>query len=663
MDNTAARIITSMDRSVDPCHDFFQFSCGGWIEKNPIPDDKPSISTFRILEDELAHNLHAILREPLTNQSTIGERNMKNFFDSCLDLEQLDKLGLEPLMNIINEFGGWPIINDTWREDDVQLTELDPGVSLLPKRMYLDPNFNQSMQVYRAVFEKVVSQFTPKFNLSDIQDVIDFETAHANIYPSEEHKRSYRTKNFYSNFDNLTSLFGEVFDFKYVVQNLFQFADVEVYDNETITVVNLQYFEQLVELLKKTPKRTVVNTLLWDLVSRAIFWLPQNLIKIGYEWHKVYYGVNKEKPRWNYCVTSTNDNFVMTLGRLYVENHFDSKSKEYALELLEVIRESFKELIDDADWMRQETKVKAKEKVDSMKENIGYPDYLFNETLRQEEVKELSLRSDRLFQNIHDLMQSHLLKNYKLLRMKTDKNRWASPIGMINAFYNGPKNQITFPAGILQSPFYHEFNPRYLNFGGIGMVIGHELTHGFDDKEQTAQQSEFFDKLLHIYLELASSKRKEYDKDGNVREWWTVDDNTNFHHKTKCMVDQYSKYYFDGFNETLNGNLTQGENIADNGGLRQAFLAYKKWSSKHGEEPMLPGLPYNPHQLLFINFGQIWCGTEKPEHARHTSQVGKHAPGKYRVIGTLVNMWEFAETFNCPLNSPMNPANKCKVWK
>lgn len=226
-----------------------------------------------------------------------------------------------------------------------------------------------------------------------------------------------------------------------------------------------------------------------------------------------------------------------------------------------------------------------------------------------------------------------------------------------------------FPAGILQPLFYSQHFPKSLNYGGIGVVIGHEITHGFDDKG----------KLLESYklLKIRFSGR-QFDKDGNMMQWWNNATIRAFRERTQCIIDQYSRYKIDEVGLYVNGRMTQGENIADNGGLKQSFRvdttsphktilkdflqAYRKWVSQHGEEPDLPGLNLTHDQLFFLNYAQIWCGSMRPEDALTKVRSSVHSPGPIRVLGPLSNSWDFATAYNCPLGSPMNPTNKCSVW-
>uniref|UniRef100_A0A673I643 Neprilysin n=1 Tax=Sinocyclocheilus rhinocerous TaxID=307959 RepID=A0A673I643_9TELE len=290
-------------------------------------------------------------------------------------------------------------------------------------------------------------------------------------------------------------------------------------------------------------------------------------------------------------------------------------------EMITNIREVFVSNLDDLAWMDAETKKAAEEKVR----------LIFNLNLMFQ-VKEY-------FENILKNLEFGQKKRLKKLRIKVNKEEWITGAAVVNAFYSSSRNQIVFPAGILQPPFFGKGQPWSLNYGGIGMVIGHEITHGFDDNG------------------------RNFDKDGDLKDWWTKSSTQKFHELSKCIVDQYGSYSWDLANgQNLNGNNTLGENIADNGGIRQSYQAYQNYVKKHGKEAPLPGIDLNHEQLFFLNFAQVWCGTHRPEHAVNSIKTEVHSPGKFRVLGSLQNFPEFAKAFQCQKNTNMVPEKICRVW-
>ncbi|KAL3227885.1 hypothetical protein MRX96_003836 [Rhipicephalus microplus] len=288
--------------------------------------------------------------------------------------------------------------------------------------------------------------------------------------------------------------------------------------------------------------------------------------------------------------------------------------------------------------MDTETRKVAEEKANAMNERIGYPELLTNPYELSKEYDSLVVHEDLYLDNVFNILQFEATRNQLKLRQPVNKEKWTTEPAVVNAFYNPNKNDIVFPAGILQPLFYSHHFPKSLNYGGIGVVIGHEITHGFDDKG------------------------RQFDKDGNLKPWWNNKTVQTFRERAQCMVDQYSSYVLEDVNLNINGKMTQGENIADNGGLKQAYRAYKKWVKQHGEEPLLPGINLTHDQLFFLNYAQIWCGSMRPEEALNKIRTSVHCPGPIRVLGPLSNSYDFSRAYNCANMSRMNPAKKCSVW-
>lgn len=367
--------------------------------------------------------------------------------------------------------------------------------------------------------------------------------------------------------------------------------------------------------------------------------MPERFLDARREYSKALYGTTSDRARWRTCVNYVNDNFGMAVGRMFVPEKFDESSKSVALEMIHNIREAFSELLEEVPWMDDATRIVARDKVEHIKEKIGYPDYIMNDTALNTDYEGVIMDDKKYFENVLINLNAVTRNAIKNLRQPVDKTQWSTAPAIVNAFYSAAKNQIMFPAGIFQPPFYHQSYPKSLNYGGIAMVIGHEITHGFDDKGRM------------------------FDKEGNLVQWWSNTVINSFKKHAQCIIDQYSNYTVPEVNLNLNGKQTQGENIADNGGLKQAFRAYRNWVAKRGrEEPQLPGLQYNHNQLFFLNFAQIWCGGARPESYLGVIRTGKHSPGRFRVIGTLSNSLDFSEAFNCSAGSRMNPIRKCSVW-
>ncbi|KAK6620413.1 18S rRNA pseudouridine methyltransferase [Polyplax serrata] len=416
------------------------------------------------------------------------------------------------------------------------------------------------------------------------------------------------------------------------------FLEIHIKETEPLVTYAMPYFVKMGEILMKTERRVIHNYVIWRLVMKILPHMIDEYQQKIIEFQKILLGILSERHRWSQCVEWTNKKLGMAVGALFIRDNFNQDSKETALEMIHTIREAFNELLTENKWMDDETRAVAKEKADSMNERIGYPELLTNTEELNKEYENLTIIDNQFLVNVFNVLKYDAYHNLRKLRQPVNKNKWSTEPAVVNAFYNPNKNDIVFPAGILQPLFYSQHFPKSLNYGGIGVVIGHEITHGFDDKG------------------------RQFDKDGNMMQWWNNATIKAFRERTQCIIDQYSKYKLDEVDLFVNGRMTQGENIADNGGLKQSFRAYKKWVAKHGEEPLLPGINLSHDQLFFLNYAQIWCGSMRPEDALTKIRSSVHSPGPVRVIGPLSNSWDFAKAYNCPLQSPMNPTSKCSVW-
>ncbi|KAG1662543.1 Neprilysin-4 [Nymphon striatum] len=360
--------------------------------------------------------------------------------------------------------------------------------------------------------------------------------------------------------------------FKILIPNL-------VGDQEEVVTFAMTYFKKFGKLVAKTKPRVLANYLMWRFVFNRNFNLDKRFQEIQMKYYKVLYGSLNPPARWMKCTSYVNQNLGMAVGASFVKKYFSDESKEMALEMISEISESFTELLKNASWMDKGAKSLAMEKVEKITRNIGFPNFILNNTAL-----------DNYYSDVSNFQSYIFYVN----------NRWMTSPADVNAYYTRTQNMISFPAGILQPPLYSQFYSRVLNYGGIGVVIGHEITHGFDDKG------------------------RQFDEEGNLNEWWQNDVVEKFENQTFCFIDQYDNY-------VVNGLRTVGENIADNGGVKQSFLAYKKWVQKNGDEQLLPGLGLTNYQLFFLNYAQVWCGSGRTEAMVYRLKTGVHTPGQFRL--------------------------------
>uniref|UniRef100_A0A8C1IVL5 Membrane metallo-endopeptidase-like 1 n=1 Tax=Cyprinus carpio TaxID=7962 RepID=A0A8C1IVL5_CYPCA len=632
----AARLLQNMDPSVEPCQDFYQYACGGWIERHVIPETSSLHSVFNILRDELEIVLKGVL-EMESKDDREAFKKAKTLYSSCMNESEYALLGstytlyyiveqawsLEDTLAVLNarynkkavlEMFVWPDDRDSRR----YIIHVDQPALGMPSRDYYlsDGNYKKVCYVIFSVLQQATS---PAEERNDI-------TVLYNKMTLREVQQTF----------NLNG-----FNWTRYVQGIMSSVSVTVQPDEPIVVYCSPYLEKLRDVLSKHSHRTLQNYLAWMLIMERVSSMSRRFKDMRAHYRKALHGTTVEEVRWRDCVRYVQGNMENAVGALYVRAVFSGNSKRMVRELIKKIQEAYVETLEELSWMDEQSKEKAREKAMAISEQIGYPDHILEEENKKldEEYTHLNFSEENYFENILENLAASAQKGHKKLREPVDPDMWIIGAAVVNAFYSHNRNQIVFPAGILQPPFFSEKQLQALNFGGIGMVIGHEITHGFDDQG------------------------RNFDKDGNMYNWWSNFSAEHFEDQSKCMVEQYGKFSWKlAGGQNVSGITTLGENIADNGGVRQAYKAYMKWVEREGEEPRLPGLEMDHKQLFFLNFAQVWCGACRPEYAIQSIKTDPHSPLEYRVLGSLQNFEAFSEAFHCARGTPMNPEEKCRVW-
>ncbi|XP_034178360.1 neprilysin-4 isoform X2 [Osmia lignaria lignaria] len=662
-----------MDKSADPCEDFYQYACGNWARHNPIPKDKAAYDTFEMIRESLDTVLKELLEDPIIRGMELNTEDAtvkaKYLFQSCMNYEILEQRMERPLIQLLDELGGWPILRPNWdpekfdwlllvaqlrlynndilisewvapdiKNSDQYVIQFDQTSLGLPTRDYfLQPSNTIYLKAYKNYLIKIATLLGASLKNAtvDADELIEFETKLAKITSTPDERRNVSELYQRMSIGELRTLVPQINWHRYLTIVLARPTNV----SEPVVVYALQYIQDLVNLLSKTSPRTVANYLLWRFVRHRVNNLDDRFQEAKQKFYYILFGREQAPSRWKNCVAQVNSNMGMAVGSMFVKKYFDEKSKNDTLSMTREIQRSFRELLNQTSWIDDETKELATEKVNAMLLRIGYPDFILQPELLNERYKDVVIRPDKYFENTLNILQHLTRVEQDRLGSPVNKTLWNTAPAVVNAYYSRSKNRIMFPAGILQPPFYHRYFPRSLNYGGIGVVIGHEITHGFDDKGRL------------------------FDKDGNLHRWWKDEAIYGFHERAQCLIDQYSHYTVSEVGMQIDGINTQGENIADNGGIKQAFRAYERWMRVNGDvDETLPGMNATGKQLFFLNFAQVWCGSMRPEATRNKLKTAVHSPGKFRVVGTLSNSEDFAEVFNCPLGAPMNPVNKCSVW-
>uniref|UniRef100_A0A663DNE4 Neprilysin n=1 Tax=Aquila chrysaetos chrysaetos TaxID=223781 RepID=A0A663DNE4_AQUCH len=663
----AARILENMDTTAEPCNDFYQYACGGWLKRNVIPETSSRYSNFDILRDELEVVLKDVLDTPSSNDITAVQK-AKTLYRSCINETIIDSRGGRPLISLLPKVSDWPVATTNWdssygtawtaetaiaqlnsrygkkvlinffvgtddKNSTAHIIHIDqPGLGL-PSRDYYECTgaYKEACSAYVdfmiSVAKLILQERNISFNESEISEqmkrVMDLEKEIANATTKSEDRNDpllLYNKMTLAQLQNNFSLEidHKVFNWSKFINDIMSTVQINVENTEHVIVYDPEYLIRLKSILNKYTRRDLQNYMIWRFVMDLVNSLSRNYKDTRNAFRKALYGTTSETAVWRRCANYVNGNMENAVGRLYVQEAFAGDSKHVVEEMIADIRDVFIKTLDELTWMDAETKKKAEQKAAAIRERIGYPDEIVTDDNKlNSEYQELNYKEEEYFENIIENLVFTQKKRLKKLREKVDKEEWISGAAVVNAFYSASRNQIVFPAGILQPPFFSASQPKSLNYGGIGMVIGHEITHGFDDNG------------------------RNFNEDGDLVDWWTEESARNFKELSQCMVYQYGNFSWD---------LAGGQH------------AYENFVKKHGKEKLLPGLEMNHKQLFFLNFAQVWCGTYRPEYAVNSIKTDVHSPGKFRVIGSLQNSPEFSEAFSCTKTNYMDPAKKCRVW-
>ncbi|XP_066972387.1 endothelin-converting enzyme homolog isoform X3 [Macrobrachium rosenbergii] len=667
-------VLSSMDPEVDPCDNFYMYSCGGWIAKNPIPEGKPNWGTL----SKLASDIQLIVKRSLESDEKVPsntEEKARIFYRSCLDTNKtIEKLGGKPVLNLLKLMGGWSI-DGNWTtkgyvvqndivmskvnhssgalfawgvaEDDKHssshILQFDQGGLTLPARnYYLNESEKEVLNAYTDYIAKVAMLLGGEENVSRnaAKGIVEIETEIAVITTPDEQRRDDDKLYHLMKLDDLNTV-APFMDWVAFVNTALKSINKQVAKDKPVVVYAPKFLSNLTDIIENITSTDEGKTkfhdyLVWQVIKNYIGFLSRDFREAAKGLEKAQMGVEGTEELWRECVGATDVALGPAVGAMYVRQAFHGDSKEMAEEMIRRVRKTFKDSLHSLDWMDNKTRKAALEKATSITEMIGFPDYILDPAQLDRKFKDLQIVENEFFDNNVRVNMFNIRENHKRLFKPVNKTRWDMSPPTVNAYYTPTRNEIVFPAGILQAPFFHQNNSKSLNYGAVGVVMGHELAHAFDDQG------------------------RKYDKDGNLNPWWEKETAEKFTNLTKCMVDQYSHFKLDG--ETINGKLTLGENIADNGGLKASFRAYEEWVKDNGEEAPLPGLNLNHKQLFFLGFAQVWCSSITKEAAHLEIMKDSHVPGKFRVMGTLSNSYDFAKAFNCSIGKKMNPQTKCQIW-
>jgi len=643
--------IGALDRSANACTDFYQFACGGWVKANPVPPDRPIWGRF----DELQDRNRDVLRDILNQVSAAsGGRNpidqkIGDHYAACMDESRSEALGAKPLekelatidalkdkaelakrLAAFQEHGtpmlfGYGSLQD-FKDATKVIAVVDQGGLGLPDRDYYlkeDPKSQELRTKYVAHVQKMLELLgdKPDAAAAKAKTVMDMETALAKV--SLERVKRRDPENLYHKMTRSElAAVAPLFQWEefFTATGAPAFSDIDV--------THPDFFKGANELIKTRDLADWKTYLRWHLVRQTAAMLSSPFVNENFEFFgKALTGTKELRPRWKRCVDRVDNDLGDALGQRYVEKTFGEEGKKRTAVMVAALEKALKRDIETLPWMTDATRKRALEKLGAIANKVGYPDRWRDYT---------SVRIDRedAVGNAARAAHFEFHRDLNKIGKPVDRGEWQMSPPTVNAYYSALFNDINFPVGILQPPFFDNAMDDAVNFGAIGAVIGHELTHGFDD-----------------------SGRK-FDATGNMTDWWTEADAKQFEERSQCIVDEYGA--FTAVDDVkLNGKLTLGENVADNGGLRIAHMALHDLLG--GKTPP-PVDGFSADQRLFLGWAQIWCMNATPEIERLLAQTNPHSPGRWRTNGVVANMPEFQQAFSCKAGDPMVSAKPCRVW-
>jgi endothelin-converting enzyme/putative endopeptidase len=643
----------AMDKSVDPCEDFYQYSCGTWRKNNPIPSDQSRWGRFNELADYNRQFLHNILEKDSANdpKRTPVRQKIGDMYQSCMDEATVNKNGstpLKPELDRINAITnkdqlieavaylhslGVPAVFGFNSGPDLHnasmlIANIGQGGLGLPDRDYYfetDPKSQETREKYLDHMAKmfVLLGDDDAAAKKEAQVVMDIETKLADAAFKRVMMRDPKNRDHKMKVSELAAL---VPNFRF--ERFFAATGAPAFSE--VNVVPPDFFQKVNGVVDSVSVNDWKTYLRWHTVRSAAQTLSEPFVKENFSFYGQYLAGQKEmQPRWKRCVQITDGLLGEALGKPYVDETFGADGKQRMLKMVNALEDALGQDIQGLEWMTPETKKQAEVKLKAITNKIGYPD-----TWRDYSSVKI-VRGD-LLGNAQRARAFEIKRNLNKIGKPLDKKEWNMTPPTVNAYYSSANNDINFPAGILQPPFFDQSVDDAVNFGGIGVVIGHELTHGFDDQGS------------------------KFDAQGNLTNWWTQADRDEFEKRTTCVADEYSSFVaVDDVH--LNGRLTLGENTADNGGLRIALAALHNAMAK-GAKVEAEKDGFTPDQRFFLGFAQVWCQNSTPESSRLLAKTDPHSPGQYRVNGTLQNSADFAKAFGCKGGQKMVSANACHVW-
>ncbi|XP_046850503.1 endothelin-converting enzyme homolog [Xenia sp. Carnegie-2017] len=651
----AGEISKKLDPTVNPCDDFYQYSCGGFVKNNFIPDEFSSLSSFTIVNERVQDKIANFLNNGYSKKisgTAIGK--MFDYYHSCMNvkyIENSDQFLIHKLLNtyvtnLINELpsleitlgrvlgnfgqgvlvtcGVTPVPEDTSRNK----LAVGGGVVGMIQKLSMTDEDQPEENVLEEGYKQYMNKTFQLLGYSSFVDVLQIEKKFLSIRYHGDKKNNYPREMTVAKLKKYTE---HKFDWLVYLNEVMKVAGKSINEDTEVLVYSPAKLKLIIDFMTKYQARTIANEIAWVIVNSMMTALPKGFRDARNDYVSLVTGVESPLTRRRTCVEETNLYFEYPIAKLYGEKYVSEEARKRAFNLFHEIRMQFIEGLNELQWMDYTSRAKARLKLEKMKESVGYPLFVKDTAKLNKMYKTYLVDGNDFFNNKLRVLKARFVEYLKTMDSPPDDKRFPSPPTAVNAYYYPLKNKMYILAGILEKPFYEPDHLKALNYGSIGMVVGHEMTHGFDFKGRL------------------------YDEKGNLKPWMTTKAKHNFLTKAICLLKEYNNTYVYG--RKLNGLLTLSENIADNGGLKYAYRAYMKWRKTNGEEAKLPGLNFNNEQLFFIAFAQTWCTKYRNKVIDYNLKHDPHSLDPARVRVPLSNFPQFSKAFNCKA-----PKHTCVLW-